>query len=86
MVNEPVSELFDEPVAVSGPSPSSMAPRTLLGVLKPAAKSHISILKSSFNSEQNLALEDYNKSIINLLSYASIMLLCFGSQLCPKLC
>ena len=38
MVNKPVCEPTDEPVAVSGPSESSVAPRTLLGVLKPAAK------------------------------------------------
>lgn len=41
MVNEPVCEPIDEPVAISGPSASSVVPRTLLGVLKPAAKSHL---------------------------------------------
>ena len=41
MVDEPVCEPIDEPVAVSGPSASSVVPRTLLSVLKPAAKSHL---------------------------------------------
>ena len=53
MVNEPVCEPIDE---LSGPSSISVAPKTLLGVLKPGSR-----VPLQYSEKLNLALEDYNK-------------------------